>query len=65
VTVTHDVVALVGRDQSVHQAIGMVSAQLDSDVVYAASRLVEYARNTDQTLPQAAQDILSQKKRFP
>jgi hypothetical protein len=64
VTSADPVVALVGRDQSVHQAVGMVSAQLNSDVVDAASRLVAYAESTGQTLPQAAQDVLSRKKRF-
>jgi ANTAR domain len=63
-SVTEEVIKLVGRDLLVHQATGMVSAQLDCDIVEAAARLAEHARTTGQELPEVARDVVTRRKRF-
>jgi len=62
--VTDAVVQLVGWEAPVHQATGMIAAQLDCDIVSAAHRLAEHARITGQELPEVARDVLTRRKRF-
>jgi hypothetical protein len=47
-----------------HQAIGMITAKLYCDVMTAARRLADYARATDQTLSEAAGDVLERRHHF-
>jgi hypothetical protein len=48
----------------VHQASGMVSAQLDITVAHALIRLRAHAFGNDRPLTQVAQDVVARRLRF-
>ena len=48
----------------VHQASGMVAAQLDASVGHALIRLRAYAFGTDRSLTEVAQDVVARRLRF-
>jgi hypothetical protein len=47
-----------------HQATGMVSAQLNCDVVDAMNRLVLYSEETERSLEEVAADVINGVIRF-
>ena len=53
-----------GFQYAVHQASGMVSAQLDVNVGQALIRLRAYAFGNDRPLAEVAQDVVSRRLRF-
>jgi hypothetical protein len=48
----------------VHQAAGMVAAQLDVSVGHALIRLRAYAFGNDRSLTEVAEDVVARKLRF-
>jgi hypothetical protein len=48
----------------VHQAAGMVAAQLDGSVAQALIRLRAYAFGNDRPLPEVAEDVVARRLRF-
>jgi ANTAR domain len=48
----------------VHQAVGMVSAQMGAPVAEAASRLVRESEDTGRSLDDIARDVIDRRSRF-
>ena len=55
---------IVDHRANVHQATGMVAAQLEADVRVALSRLRAYAWSRDRSLGDVADDVVARRLRF-